>query len=207
MRFSKISLAVAALFLGAAAQAQQKGKAVMDLQYNVALPAGSLKQTIEETSFRGVKASILFGITDKFALGFGTGFQDFYQKAPRQLYKLDDGSDLSAVRSFSIQTIPLLAQAKYQFNPGAAIQPYAALGVGGNLVNYNDLVGEFTLEQKAKFGFAARPEAGVYIPFRKNGETGLTLGASYNMMPFSSNQFDNLNSIGIHAGVSFPLRR
>ena len=207
MKVRKISLAVAVLLIGAAAQAQQKGRAAMDIQYNVALPMGSLKQTIDETSLRGAQASILYGITYKIAIGFGTGFQDFYQKVPRQLYKLDDGSDLSAVRSFSIQTIPLLAQAKYQFKPGAAIQPYAALGVGGNLVNYNDMVGEFNLEQKAKFGFAARPEAGVYIPFRKEGETGLTLGASYNIMPFSSSQFSNLNSLGIHAGVSFPLRK
>lgn len=207
MKLSKISLAVAALFLGVAAQAQQKGKTVMDIQYNVALPSGSLKQTIDETSLRGAQASVLYGITDKLAIGFGTGFQDFYQKIPRQLYKLSDGSDLSAVRSFSIQTIPLLAQAKYQFNPGAAVQPYAALGVGGNLISYNDMAGEFNLEQKAKFGFAVRPEAGLYIPFRKDGETGLTLGASYNFMPFKSSQFDNLNSIGLHAGVSFPLRK
>ena len=207
MKFTKISLALAVLFMGAAANAQQKGKTVMDLQYNVALPSGSLKKTIDETSLRGAQASILYGISDKLAIGFGTGFQDFYQKVPRQTYKLEDGSDLSAVRSFSIQTIPLLAQAKYQFNPGAAVQPYAALGVGGNLVSYNDMVGEFNLEQKAKFGFAARPEAGVYVPFRKGGETGLTLGASYNFMPFNSSQFDNLNSIGIHAGVSFPLRK
>src|SRR5829696_8405428 len=207
MRFSKISLVVATLLLGAAAQAQQKGKTTIDLQYNVALPAGSLKQTITETSFRGAKGSILYGISNNFAIGFGTGFQDFYQKVPRELIKLDDGSDLSAVRSYSIQTIPLLAQAKYQFSPGAAVQPYAALGVGGNLINYNDMAGEFNLEQKAKFGFAARPEAGIYVPFKKDGESGFTLGASYNIMPFSSAQFDNLNSIGIHAGVTLPLRK
>ena len=207
MKFRKISLAVASLFLVAAAQAQQKGKTAMDIQYNVALPAGSLKQTIDETSLRGGQASILYGLTDKLAIGFGTGYQDFYQKIPRQQYKLDDGSDISAVRSFSIQTIPLLAQAKYQFTPGASIQPYAALGVGGNLINYTDMAGEFNVEQKGKFGFAARPEAGVYIPFRKNGETGLTLGASYNIMPFKSSQFYNLNSIGLHAGITVPLRK
>lgn len=207
MKRSKIMIALAALFIGMAAQAQQKGKAQMDLQYNVALPSGSLKETITETSFRGAKASIHYGLSDKLALGFGTGFQDFYHKNSRQLYKMDDGSDLSAVRSFSIQTIPLLVQAKYQLNPGASIQPYLGLGVGGNLVSYNDLVGEFNLEQTTKFGFAARPEAGVFVPFRKNGESGFNLGASYNIMPFSSNQFSDLNSIGIQAGVSIPLRK
>ena len=207
MRFSKISFALAALFLGAAAQAQQKGKTQMDIQYNVSIPTGSFGNTITETSGRGGLASILYGITDKIAIGLGTGFQDFYQKNPRQLYKLTDGSDLSAVRSFSIQTIPILAQAKYQFTPGATVQPYAALGVGGNLVSYNDLVGQFNLEQKTKFGFAARPELGVFVPFKKAGETGFTLGASYNIMTFSTAAFDNLNNIGVHAGVAFPLRK
>jgi len=208
MRFSKISLAlITALGFTVAAQAQQKGKAQMDIQYNVGLPMGSLKETISETSVRGLQGSVLYGINHKLAIGFGTGFQDFYRKEPRQLYKLSDGSDLSAVRSYSIQTIPLLAEVKYQFSPGAVVQPYAALGVGGNLINYNDMVGEFSLEQKAKFGFAARPEAGVFVPFKKAGETGFTLGASYNLMPLNSDAFSSVNHIGVHAGVSFPLRK
>lgn len=207
MRFTKISFALVALFLGATAQAQQKGRTQMDVQYNVAIPMGSFGNTITGTSGRGGQVSILYGLSDKVAIGLGTGFQDFYQKNPRQQYKLTDGSDLSAVRSFSIQTIPILAQAKYQFTPGATVQPYAALGVGGNLISYNDLAGEFTLEQKTKFGFAARPELGVFVPFKKAGETGFTLGASYNIMPFSSGAFDNLNNVGIHAGIAFPLRK
>jgi opacity protein-like surface antigen len=179
----------------------------MTIAYNVAMPQGSLKQNISETSFRGGQASILYGVTDRVSIGLGTGFQDFYQKIPRQLYKLNDGSDLSAVRSYSIQTIPLLAEVKYQLTPGAAVQPYVALGVGGNLVNFNDYLGEFTLEQQGKFGFAAKPEAGVFVPFKKAGETGFTLGASYNIMPFKTNDFSNLNSLGIHAGVTIPLRK
>ncbi len=207
MNMIKISFIITTFVLGVAAQAQQKGKTQLDFQYNVALPQGSFKQTISQTSVRGAQASVLYGISNKFAMGFGTGFQDFYQKTPRQLYKLDDGSDLSAVRSYSIQTILVLAQAKYQFSPGGALQPYAALGVGGNLISYNDMVGEFSIEQESKFGFAARPEAGVYIPFKKDGESGLMIGASYNIMPFDGNGMKNLNSIGIHAGVSIPLRK
>lgn len=207
MTLKKISLLAAAFLMATAAEAQQKGKTVADLQYNVALPAGSFKETVSETSFRGAQAKILYGINNQLAIGFGTGFQDFYQKVPRQLYKLSDGSDLSAVRSFSIQTIPLLAHVKYQFAPGAVVQPYAALGVGGNIISYSDMVGEFSMEEKAKFGFAARPEAGIFIPFKKAGESGLMLGASYNIMPFKTADFTNLNNIGLHAGVSVPLRK
>ena len=207
MRVSKISFMILTFLVGVEAQAQQKGKTVAELQYNVAIPAGSFKQTVSETSFRGGQAKFMYGVSDHFAVGFGLAFQDFYQKVPRQVYKLNDGSDLSAVRSFSVQTIPLLAQAKYQFAPGAAIQPYAAVGVGGNLISYTDMVGQFSLEETAKFGFAARPEAGVFIPFKKTGEAGLMLGASYNIMPFNSSASSNLNNIGIHAGVAVPLRK
>ncbi|HEU4904101.1 MAG TPA: outer membrane beta-barrel protein [Flavisolibacter sp.] len=207
MKRRTIYFLFAALFVGVAAQAQFKGKTQLDIQLNAALPTGSLKNAVSDMSLRGLKANILYGIDDQLAVGLGTGFQDFYQKYPRQLFKLSDGSDLSAVRSFSIQTIPILAEAKWSFTPEAAIQPYAALGIGGNLINYNDYVGEFTLEQKTKFGFAARPEAGVYIPFRKGGESGFTVGASYNIMPFKSDAVNNLNHIGIHAGFALPLRK
>ena len=189
------------------AQAQQKGKTAAELQYNVALPAGSFKETVSETSFRGGQVKFMYGISNNFAIGFGTGFQDFYQKVPRQVYKLSDGSDLSAVRSFSVQTIPLLAQAKYQFAPGGTVQPYAAIGVGGNLISYSDMAGQFSVEETAKFGFAARPEVGVFVPFKKEGEAGFMVGASYNIMPFKTSEFNNVNSIGIHAGVTVPLRK
>jgi len=184
----------------------QKGKTSLSIEYSAGLPMGSFKDNVSNTSFRGFQAAVLHGISDKFSVGFGTGFQDFYQKDPRQLYKFSDGSDVSAVVTHSIQTIPLLVTGKYSFTPGAAVQPYAALGVGGNMISYAQLLGEFGGTQ-TKFGFAARPEAGVYIPFSKAGESGLTLGASYNIMPFSQDNFSNLNYLGIHAGVNIPLRK
>ena len=207
MKGIKPYFALAALVFSLAAGAQIKGKTQFDIQLNAGLPIGSLKNAVTDVSLRGVKASILYGIDDQLAVGLGTGFQDFYQKYPRQLYTLSDGSDMSAVRSFSIQTIPVLLQAKWSFSPEATVRPYAALGVGGNLINYDDFVGEFSLEQKTKFGFAARPEAGLYIPFRKQGESGFTIGASYNIMPFKAGAVNNLNHMGIHAGIAVPLRK
>ena len=205
MKIKKIiPLFIAGLFSLSVVQAQ-KGATKLDLSYNVALPTGDFKNTVNDASYRGFQASVLYGINDKLSVGLGTGFQDFYQKYPRRVYKLSDGSDVSAVVTNSIQTVPVLATAKYSFTPDAAVQPYAALGLGGNLVTYNQLLGEFG-DQQSKFGFAARPEAGVYVPFKKGGEAGFTLGASYNLMPFKQDNFTNLNNLGIHAGISLPLR-
>lgn len=199
--FSLLLFVLPVLFV----QAQQ-GETILNLRYSAAMPIGSFKNNVSSTSFRGFGANILYGLSDKISIGFGTGFQDFYQKKDRQLYKFSDGSDISAVVSYSIQTIPVLAVAKYSFSPGAAIQPYAAFGLGGNMISYNKLFGQFS-SQLSKFGFAARPEAGLYIPFAKGGETGFTLSASYNLMPFRQAEFKNLNSVGMQAGINIPLRR
>lgn len=207
MKQRKLIFALAALFFCTVAGAQMKGKTQFNFGLNAGLPMGSLKDAVSNTSLRGFKAGILYAVDDQLAIGLGTGYQDFYEKYPRALYKLSDGGDLSAVRSFSIQTIPILAEAKWSFTPDAKVQPYAALGIGGNLISYKDYAGEFALEQDTKFGFAARPGVGVYIPFRKAGESGFTVGATYNIMPLKTGAVDNLNHIGIHAGVSIPLRK
>lgn len=206
MKSFKIIIALLASVFSFSVLYAQKGKTSLSIEYNVGLPMGSFKNNVSNTSFRGFQAAVLHGLSDKFSIGFGTGFQDFYQKDPRQLYKLTDGSDVSAVVTHSIQTIPLLVTGKYSFISGGAVQPYAALGVGGNMISYAELLGQFGGTQ-TKFGFAARPEAGVYIPFNKNGEAGLTVGASYNIMPFSQDNFSNLNFVGLHAGISIPIRK
>ena len=208
MRCTKIGIMIAAiLFTGISSQAQYRGTAQAVLQYTVGIPMGSFKNTVSEISPRGFRGALYFGINDNLALGAGSGFQDFYQKHDRQLYQLSDGSDLSAVRSYSIQSIPILVESKWSFSPGKTVQPYVGLGIGGNLINYNDYVGEFGAERKTSFGFAARPHAGVYIPFRKHGESGLTLSGSYSIMPFNADEVSNLNHIGIHAGVTIPMRK
>ena len=55
---------------------------------------------------------MLYNINNKLSVGLGLGFQDFYQKYPRALYKTDDNETTSAVLSNSVQIIPLLAKAE-----------------------------------------------------------------------------------------------
>jgi opacity protein-like surface antigen len=199
-----IAVLIAGLFSAGMVQAQQ-GELTLNLNYSISSPVGSFKDYVSKTSYRSWTGSILYGINDKLSVGLGTGFQDFYEKYPRQTYKLDDGSDISAVLTNSVQAVPLLAEVQYKFTPNAAIQPYVALGVGGNMILYRQYVGEFD-NSKSKFGFAARPEAGIYVPFRKGGPSGLTLHADYNYMPVNYNGLDNMNSWGAGIGVKFPLR-
>ena len=205
MKFSKyFSFVLLGIAAATGAQAQSGGPVTLRLNYSVNVPMGDFKNNISRTSFNGVNADILYHVNPALSVGLATGFHDFYQKYPRDVYKTTDG-DVSAVLSYSIQTIPIMAKAQYNFATDGSIQPYVGLGVGGNVITWRQYLGEFGSSNN-KFGFAAAPEAGVFFPFRKNGATGLNVSANYNYMPFSYSGFKNLNSLGVNAGITFPLK-
>lgn len=178
----------------------------LDINYSIGVPGGTFKSdAVEKTSTRGWTANLMYNVTNNVSVGFGFGFQDFYQKYPRAVYKLEEGGEVSAVLTNSIQTIPLLAQVQYRFLPGKTIQPYVGVGVGGNMVVFDQYLGEFE-NSKSDFKFAARPEVGVFIPFRPEGPAGIHVFGAYNYMPYKEMGVDNLNNWGAGLGVKFPLR-
>jgi opacity protein-like surface antigen len=178
----------------------------LDLNYAVGIPSGSFKSdVIDKTSSRGWTANLMYNVTERLSVGLGFGFQDFYQKYPRDVYKLQEGGEVSAVVTNSIQTIPLLAQVQYRFLPGKTVQPYVGVGVGGNMVVFDQYLGEFE-NSKSSFKFAARPEAGLFIPFRKEGPAGIHVFGAYNYMPYNTDGVDNLSNWGAGVGVKFPIR-
>ena len=166
---------------------------------------GSYKDLISNTSFKGFGAALMYHFNNKFSAGLETGSQSFYEKFARQLYKTTDGGYLSAVVSNRVETAPILLKAQYNLLPDKLIQPFVALAAGGNIITFNQYAGEFTNDSKTKFGFAARPEAGVFVPFRKGSGAGFSLSAGYNYMPFNYNGINNLNNVTARAGISFPL--
>jgi hypothetical protein len=198
-----LGFAISALFISSADA--QRGVTKIDIGYSVSFPTSSFKDLVSDASPRGVDLRIMHGITDKISVGFGTGFQDFYQKYPRQVYKLSDGSDVSAVVSNSVQTIPLLARFQYNFTPASRVQPFIGAGVGGDMIMYHQYLGEFA-NSKSSFAFQAQPTAGIYFPFREGGRTGLTLSGYYNIIPFKYNGTTNLNNFGVSLGISLPTR-
>jgi outer membrane protein with beta-barrel domain len=178
----------------------------LNINYGVGIPAsGNFKDYVSNTSFRGWNANVLYEINDQWSLGLGVGSQDFYQRYPRGLYKTGEGSDLSAVLTNTVNTMPILIQSQFNLLPEAKVQPYVGLGVGTNLVMYSQYFGEFA-NNKTKFGFAARPEAGIYIPVGRYKESSIVIGGAYNYLPFKQDALKNLNNIGLHAGFKFPLR-
>ena len=200
-----VLITIIILLAGVINTSAQRGELRMTAGIAGATPSGDFKNVVDKTSLRGADVNILYGINDKFSAGLNIGFQDFYQKFPRSVYKLSDGSDISAVLTNSIQTLPILATAKYSFLPQARIQPYATAGVGGAIVLSKQYIGEYPNETN-KFSFAAKPGVGVYIPFRKQGEVGVNLGVNYNYIAYKQDDISNLSYIGFTIGIGFPMR-
>lgn len=200
-------LIISLLFFAAPFNASaQERELQLDINYAIGIPGSSFKtDAVDKTSFRGWTANLMYNITDKISIGVGTGFQDFYQKYPRDVYKLNEGGEVSAVLTNSIQTIPILAQFQYRFLPGKMVQPYVGVGVGGNMVVFDQYLGEFE-NSRSDFKFAARPEAGLYVPFRKDGPAGLHIFGAYNYMPYKTDGINDLSNWGAGIGVKFPLR-
>jgi len=193
---------------GSTVMAQDKGDVTMHLNYSFGLPMGSFKNDIVgKNSPRGGSGDIMFSLNKKWALGFASGYQDFYQKYPRGTYKLSDGSDISAVISNSVQTVPLLAKGLYKplgdkYSP---IQPYVSLGAGMSVVTFRQYLGEFGNTTNS-VSFQAQAGAGIEIPFGRLSNSGLQIGAAYNYIPYTKNGYNNLNNLAIQAGVHFPIR-
>ncbi len=183
--------------------AQQKLQ--LKIGYSVNTPIGSsFKNFISNTSFRGANGELVYSVNDQLSLGLGVSYNDFYQKYPRQLIDTKYG-EISAVVSNSIQVTPVVAKVNYSFVKGGSMQPYAGLGAGFNVINYNQYRGEFP-ESKTTLKPALQADAGINIPLNKVRGIGLNIGANFNYMPFNYNEIKTLNNWGIHAGFFFPLR-
>src|SRR5919206_875954 len=107
MKTQKYILGLICLLLIQGYAWSQQGVLKANINYAVGIPTGSFKTVTNEVSPRGWSASVLYGVTDNLSLGLGTGYQDFYQRYPRQI-TYTSGSDLSAVVTNSVQVTPIL---------------------------------------------------------------------------------------------------
>lgn len=190
------------------ANAQQKGILKLDLNYNYSIPLGSFKNDlISDASPRGVTGAFMYGINNKWSAGVQFGYQDYYQKYPRAIYKTGDNEETSAVLTNSIQTIPVIAKGTFKPLGGTSsfIQPYISAGAGISMIDFKQYLGEFG-SQSTSGVFTAQAGAGFMVPFSKGGASGFSIGADYNYVPYKKFGYQNMNNLSLRAGVHFPLR-
>src|ERR1700733_13492559 len=125
----------------------QKGLQLI-VNYNTATPLGSgFRDYISNTSFRGSQGSLYYGVNNQFRFGLQVSYNDFYQKHDRQVYKTNDGSDISTVLSNSLQSAPLLVKGEYSIPHTGFIKPFVGFGAGIDFINYDQYLGEFEYDK------------------------------------------------------------
>ncbi|NNV57043.1 outer membrane beta-barrel protein [Limnovirga soli] len=178
------------------------------LNYNYAAPLGGFKSdVISNGSARGFSGSFMYPVNKKWQLGLSAGFQDFYQKYPRDIYTTGNHETTSAVLSNSIQIIPVLAKATYlpMGNSNTFIQPYISAASGISLVDFRQYLGEFG-SNSSNAVFTVQAGAGITMPFKRGKDAGLDIGAGYNYVGYQKFGINNLNHLTANVGVHFPLR-
>jgi len=205
----RISLMAFLITIVTSTFAQQTGRVKFKINYNLAMPTGSFKSDyISNTSFRGANGEISYWFNPKFSLGLAAGYQSYQQKYGRQVYKTDDNQYISAVLTNTVETMPVLINGTFAPLAGtkSLLQPYASLGAGVNLINYNQYLGQFS-NATSNAGLTAKAEAGLMIPIgKKERGSNLQFGVNYNFSPYNKNGLSKLNNAGVNAGVIFPLK-
>jgi hypothetical protein len=199
------TIIIATLILTISTGAMAQHNLQLNVNYNVNVPMGTdFRNLTDKPAFKGFAAGLAYPVTDQFRAGISFGYNDYYQKFPRQVYSNGPGSDISAVISNSIQQMPLLITADYTLLKTGLIRPYVGAGAGINFISFDQYLGEFD-DPVHYTRFAARGEAGILIPLSSYSATALRIGGSYNYAPLKKPGIDNLSNWGIHAGISVPL--
>ncbi len=184
----------------------QRGLSMVSIRHSTHLPTGSLdKDFINGISARGLSLDYSYFITDNISVGLLAGYTDMYQKKDRQTYSYP-GTDISAVKSHSLQMTPVLARGMYsKFKEESAIQPYIALGAGVNLVAYEEWFGTL-VDGRNSIHFAVAPEIGTRIAFTKYALKGIDISLRYHYTAFKYNDVKNLQTVSLNLGFYFMTR-
>lgn len=178
----------------------QQGFTKTSLQQATVMPIGNFSNFIKVPSARGVTGSLDYFISSSISAGISAGYYDLYDKKDRATYKIN-GLDVSAVKSHSVQLIPVLVRGGYNwFKEESAFQPYINVSTGVNFINYQEWYGTLIDEQN-RVRLAIAPEIGSRIAFNKRSMLGADVSLRYNYTAFKYNNVKNIQTISLNIGL------
>jgi len=185
--------------------AQAQNEVQFDVNYNINFPSGyDFHNMVQHPAYKGFTAGFSYAFDSCLRAGINVGYNDYYQKYPRQVYSQGPGSDISAVITNSIQQVPLLVTIDYSFMKRGVIRPYIGAGAGVNFITLDQYLGEFD-NPVSSTRFALRGDAGISIPLSHWRSTAIRIGGSYNYAPYNKYGINNLDNWAVHAGISVPI--
>jgi outer membrane protein len=186
---------IIALVVGSTAIQAQNMSTIM---YNVGIGTGDLGEYVEPASFRGLSFDYQYLVTDNIAVGFGIGWQTFYEDKGFQ--SVTDGSaTLSGFQYRYLNSFPFHITGTYFVDTGGEVKPYVGLGIGTIYNIRNTDMGLYTFETN-QWHFSFRPEAGIQYDFSYT--FGMRINVRY-VQGFNTDDLDGQNYVAVGLGFVF----
>ncbi|HEY9044471.1 MAG TPA: hypothetical protein VIN08_01175 [Ohtaekwangia sp.] len=145
---------------------------------------------------------------DRFSLGVDFNFTSYNRYHPTEVFQNPGGATSTDYYNYLYQ-YGLTVSGQYYFpvGNGEHFFPYVGLGVGGNHHEYTQYYNIYSDIDK-KWGFLARPEAGIVIRFVKNRSIGALAALHYDYTTNKSEKFNvsSFSSVGFQIGLVFMNR-
>ncbi len=183
--------------------AQDNIKSLFSYNYGMGFATGDLKSYIDKKLFDGFSIEGRYFINKNLSFGLNLGYNDFRKYFDRAVYSTPSGND-SYVQTRYFNTVPVLATGFYYLSSISAFKPYAGIGIGAFVSNYQKYRGTNELKH-TKTSFGLRPEIGTLISLR-NG-LGLIVSGRYNYATYSYAEFSSLNYFELNFGLSFSIEK
>ena len=173
------------------------------LNFNPSFPTGTLKENINESSFRGFMFEGKKFINKNFALGGSLSWTGFYELKDRATYYFDGGAITGNVANY-YYNFPILVNASYYFLPENVIKPYVGFNAGTVYSKLEKYVGTIALSD-ISWQFHVAPELGVFIPFGKDALAGVQIAGKYNYITYQKYKYNGIQYFQLSVGLAWIL--
>jgi hypothetical protein len=199
----KIFIIIGILFISATATKAQLLHNLYGFSWEVSFPVGN--SFISKPSFLGGKFEYRHFIKRNISLGATLGWNNYSEYVSRETYENADRTQaITTDNQRYIFKLPMTVDGFYYFEHGKKMRPYVGLGLGAQYSSQEAFFNIFVIDDK-NWGFIARPQIGVYIPFSEFNHNGLLLAAGYNFATNKNESFriNNMQNFWVSIGIAF----
>ena len=169
LRLSVILLAVTIICLIAPHQSQAQDW-YTGATYDVSIPAGDLKEFIEDPSWLGVSLTFRKQIERNVTAGLMFGWHVFSERTDETV-QLGNGA-ATGTQDRYVNSFPIMLNAHYYLGERGNIRPYVGLNAGGLIVLRRYAIGIISFDDDS-WEWGVTPEIGAVVPL--NRDTALLL--------------------------------
>lgn len=193
---------IAIIMLAAQATFAQDFDRLLYVSWDVNKPLANTGDWIENNSRAGLRIGYRKFINERFTVGGDVSWAYYKQYEPQTTFVNPDGAITTDYFKYTY-SYSLTLNGQY-FLPVKSehILPFAGVGLGA-VLNRDKMYYNVYVESDDSWGFLARPEVGVLIPFSR--KIGLIAAAHYDFTTAKSDYFNlsSASNLGVNVGLIF----